>query len=39
MGLRMRQLLATPYVTLSLTLVALGDSDPPSMFRLRTLSC
>jgi hypothetical protein len=27
-GLRMRQLLATPCVTSSLTLVALGGSDP-----------
>jgi hypothetical protein len=38
MGLWMRQLLATPSVTLSLALVALGGSDPTNVFRLQTLS-
>jgi hypothetical protein len=38
MGLQMRQLLTTPCVALSLTLVALGGSDLSGRFRLRTLS-
>jgi hypothetical protein len=33
----MRQLLATPCVTSSIALVALGGSDPSSGFYLRTL--
>jgi hypothetical protein len=38
MGLQMRQLLATLYLTSSRALVALGGSDPTSGFCLRTLS-
>jgi hypothetical protein len=37
-GLRMRQLLATPFVSSSLTLVALGGSDPTGGLRLQNLS-
>jgi hypothetical protein len=38
MGLQMHQLLASLCVTSSLILVALGDSDPTSGFRLGTVS-
>jgi hypothetical protein len=39
MRLQMHQLLATLCVTSLLALVALGGSDLPSGFHLRTLSC
>jgi hypothetical protein len=38
MGLWMHQLLATPCVTLSLALVALGGSNLTGWFHLRTLN-
>jgi hypothetical protein len=38
MGLRMRQLLATLYVALSVGLIALSVSDTAGRFHLRTLS-
>jgi hypothetical protein len=38
MGLLMRQLLATPCVTLSLALVARGSSDPTGGFHLQTVT-
>jgi hypothetical protein len=38
MGQRMRQMLITLYVTSSLPLFSLGDSDPTGIFHLRTLS-